>query len=187
MNRIYNLLVILWLSIAPSFAQKAPVIWGKIPPEDLKMTHYEADSSAGAVVLANYGKLTFNFLAQDGDTRFELAIHKRIKILNKAAFEEGDIEIPFYSENKYEVINKLRAQLITPDGKVIQVNKKDIFVEKVNNRLSLKKFTFSNLMEGAVVEYQYTLSSKDLIHLEEWYFQENIPVRWSELLSLIHI
>lgn len=181
MNRIYNLLVVLWLSIAPSFAQKAPVVWGAIPPEDLKMTHYDADSSAGAVVLANYGKLTFDFLAQDGDTRFELAIHKRIKILKKTAFEEGDIVLPFYSENKYEVINNLKAQLITSDGKVVQVNKKDIFVEKVNDQLSLKKFTFPNLIEGAVVEYKYTLSSRDLIHLEDWYFQEKIPVRWSEL------
>ncbi|MGH1339849.1 MAG: DUF3857 domain-containing protein [Aureispira sp.] len=181
MNRVYNLLVVLWLSIPISFAQKAP-IWGEILQEDLRMTHCAWDTTARAVVLADYGHLTFNFLAQDGEPRFEMEIHRRIKILHQSAFDEGDISILFYSEKKYEEVKNLKAQLFTPDGRRFQVDKKDIFVEKIQDKLSLKKFTFPNLVEGAVLEYKYTLSSKNLVTLEDWYFQENIPVRWSELV-----
>lgn len=183
MKKTYSLLASLWLflAITPILAQNAPIKWGEIPTEDLKMTRYEADTSARAVVLAHYGTLEFNFLAQDGDPYFELKIHKRIKILHPSAFEEGDISIPFYSKNKFEKVSKLKAQLFTPDGKSFPVAKKDIFVEKINDNVSATKFTFPNMVKGAVLEYKYSFSSKDLIELEDWYFQENIPVRWSEL------
>lgn len=181
MTKIYSLLAFLCLCLSTSLAQKAPIEWGVVPKEDLKMTHYPLDSSAKAVVLANYGHMTFTYMAEDGEPRFELKIHKRIKILDRAAFDEGDIAISFFSEHKFEEIKGLKAQLFTPDGKIYEVGKEDVFEEKVRSDLSQKKFTFPHLVEGAVLEYQYTLYSRNLVTLEDWYFQEDIPVRWSEL------
>ena len=43
------------------------------------------------------------------------------------------------------------------------------------------KFTFPQVTEGAVLEYQYRLSSESIFQLREWYFQHEIPSLWSEL------
>jgi hypothetical protein len=39
-----------------SIAQKAPLKFGDIPMEDMKMTVYPKDSAAEAVILADYGE-----------------------------------------------------------------------------------------------------------------------------------
>lgn len=181
MRTTFSSIITLLLSITVVFAQPVPIKWGDVSLEDLKMTTYEQDPDAKAVVLTSYGDLKFNFLAEDGEPRFELKVHKRIKLLDKAGFDEADVRILYYSKNKSKEIIKLKAHLFTPDGQCFPVKNKDVFTEKVRDNVYAKKFTFPNLKEGAVIEYTYTVYSRDLVHLEEWYFQENIPVRWSEL------
>lgn len=158
-------------------AQEPPMKYGKVPKEDLEMKVYSLDTSAPAVVLCDYGKVTFEF-PDDGD-RCVLNRHKRIKILRRAGFEYGDIVIPYYSQGTK--ITTLKAQVIAPDGKETEVAKKDIFDEKVSERWSHIRFAFPNLREGCVVEYRYEYESKFIFELPEWYFQADIPVRWSEL------
>ena len=70
-------------TIGDSFCQKAPVTYGKVPLEDLKMTVYDSDTTAPAVVLCDYGffdKERFDFV-----TRL-----LRIKILRKEGFPYAD-------------------------------------------------------------------------------------------------
>lgn len=166
-------LVLFYFFIA--HAQKPPMKWGKVPEEDLKMTTYEKDTAANAVVLCNYANLDFNFATGDIQMRFEH--HKRIKILKRSGFDQGDINIPFY---KGEKVQKLRAQVILPNGKKYDVDKKNIFKEKVSDHWNRYKISFPNLEEGAIIEYKYQLLSEFILELKEWYFQEDIPVRWSE-------
>lgn len=52
-------------------AQKPPIKFGNVPLEDLKMTIYNLDSSATAVVLADYGESTITYSQLDG---FELRL-----------------------------------------------------------------------------------------------------------------
>ncbi|MEZ4980509.1 MAG: hypothetical protein R2769_02765 [Saprospiraceae bacterium] len=61
-----------------SRAQKDPIKWGKVPDEDLKMTSYEADPEAEAVILCNFGSLKFNF--GPSGAQYFLTVHKRISI-----------------------------------------------------------------------------------------------------------
>jgi hypothetical protein len=45
-----------WGVCSLSFAQKDPIKFGEIPLEDLQMTVYDKDTSAVAVILADYGE-----------------------------------------------------------------------------------------------------------------------------------
>ncbi|MBK7939038.1 MAG: DUF3857 domain-containing protein [Lewinellaceae bacterium] len=157
-------------------AQDAPMKYGKVPKEDLEMKVYAPDTTASAIVLCDYGKVTYEF--RDQKVRLNLEKHKRIKILKRAGFDEGNVVIYYYKNTD---IKNLKAQVITPDGQEIEVAKKDFFDEKISENASGIRFAFPNLTEGCVVEYKYDYLVPYIFEIPEWYFQENIPVRWSEL------
>jgi hypothetical protein len=155
--------------------------YGRISDEDLKMTVYAPDSSADAVVLAAKGRLSveYNF---DG---FKLHRHvlRRVKLLKKSSFDsEGNIAIRYRSGDNFEDIWKLSAAVTQPDGTRQELTKKDFFNEKTSAQITTRKFAFPNLQEGSIIEYEFEMITKNrLTTLYDWYFQENIPVRHSEL------
>jgi transglutaminase-like putative cysteine protease len=173
------LAVLLLVGILPLFSQKEPMKFGDIPPEDLAMKTYPPDTSAAAVVLGDFGSVSFKIIGDDFGYVFNR--HRRIKILRRAGFDEGDIVIPFYNKDRLEKVEGLKAHVITPDGKKTEVPKSEIFEEEINRSWSSKRFSCPNLTEGAIIEYKYVVESKAIFQLPEWKFQEEIPVRWSEL------
>lgn len=160
-------------------AQKAPMKWGKIPEADLQMEQYDLDPDAEAVVLGAYGTISFSFEGEG--TTFALFKHKRVKILKESAVERGDISIYYYRKKGSEKIRNLKAQVIFPDGSKEQLKRKEIFDEKLDDGWSIKKFAFPNLKPGCIIEYKYTKVSDRIVSLQDWYFQEDIPVRFSEI------
>lgn len=167
----------LFASLALSiFAQKSPMKWGEIPSEDLKMTVYAQDTTAKAVVLGNFGNLEIDL--SHGDIRYTFEQHRRVKILKRSGFDKGDVAISFYK--KGEKVSELQVQVFTPDGQKYSLKNSDIFEEAVNENWSRLRFSAPNLAEGAVMEYRYRLASQYPFQLPEWYFQEDIPTRWSE-------
>ncbi|MCB0587617.1 MAG: DUF3857 domain-containing protein, partial [Phaeodactylibacter sp.] len=78
-------------------------------------------------------------------------------------------------------VGNLKAMVFSPDGREYEVDKENIFEEKANENWSKVKFSFPQVEEGAVLEYRYHLTSENVLQLREWYFQSEIPVRWSEL------
>lgn len=163
-------------------AQKPPVKWGKVDEADLVMTSYPSDSEAEAAVLADFATIKLDF---EGGTTYVMDHHVRIKIFNESAFERGDIEIIYYSKDNVEAIKELKAQVILPTGEKIKLSKKDIFTEKINKYWSRKKFAMPSLQKGAIIEYKYTKQSGSIYDLDDWYFQQDIPVRHSELRTNI--
>ncbi len=157
-------------------ASKEPLKWGKIPQEHLDMKVYDKDSSATAVVLCDYGTLEFNL--SEGKLDYLFDHHRRIKILNKSAIDEwGDISIVQYGDDE---LSGLKAQVILPNGEEYEVKRRDIFEEDVTDGYKVYKFSFPNLVEGAVIEYKYKIESGDILTLHPWYFQTSIPTMWSE-------
>ncbi|HRJ13840.1 MAG TPA: DUF3857 domain-containing protein [Saprospiraceae bacterium] len=158
-----------------AFAQDAKISWGKVPDEDLKMTVYDKDTAAVAVVLFDVGALNLDF--SKADIKYLFDRHKRVKILKRAGFGYADISIPFYHTEK---LLSLRAQIIQPDGKKIAVEKSSFFEEKPNKFWVIRKFAFPEVQEGSVIEFKYSIESESYFQLKEWYFQGDIPVKWSE-------
>jgi len=65
------------------------------------------------------------------------------------------------------------------------VSKKDVFDEKVSKNYTQRRFTFPNVQVGSIIEYRYTLQSNSAGVLDTWYFQRDIPTRWSECRFII--
>ncbi len=158
-------------------AQRKPAKWGEVPPEDLKMTVYPLDSTAKAAVLQDHGQM-FVFVDDSNRPSTRMSRQRRIKIFSKDAFEEGNIFIPY--THKVQNVSDVRAIVIHPNGTTTKVKSENIFTEKTSDRWSAKKIFIPNLEVGSVVEYGYTLEEEGIILPDKWYFQDNIPTRFSK-------
>ena len=111
--------------------------------------------------------------------------HKRIKILKKGGAQYADVTIPFYYENatKSEEIKSLKAytyNLVEGNVRGEKVSHTTIFEEKINKNWKVKKFTFPNIQEGSIIEFEYELLSPFKFNLPDWEFQNDIPTLYSK-------
>lgn len=176
--RIFLILSLLTCLTVQLTAQKLPMKWGAIPDEDFKMTTYEADPEADAVILGHYASIEAD-LSRQYEVSYDY--HIRMKILTKEGVDRASETIPYYKKEK---ITGFKAHTIN-GSKVTKVDKKDMFDEKVTGDLYRKNFAFSDVQVGSIIEYKYTLQSENFGVLDNWYFQEDIPVRHSECRFMI--
>ncbi len=184
-NRLIPVVVCLAMNFSLQLRaqDKMPVKFGKVTPDDFKVTAAALDSSADVVVIADYGLTSF-----DGNARgwFDLVFHrsKRIRILKRTGFDAATIKIPLYVDGStIEKVSGLKASTYTlEDGKVVEtkLDNKSIFTDKVGKHVNVEKFTFPGLKEGAVLEYSYTMISPFMFNLQPWEFQGIYPCLWSE-------
>lgn len=155
--------------------------------EDMKMTSYPLDSSAVAVILADYGYAYVNISSVTASLIFER--HVRIKILKKEGLSWADAAIPIYHEGATEErVSGLKASTYNLEGdKIVEtkMSKEGTFKEKFNRNINLMKFTLPNVREGSVLEYSYSVNSDFLSNFPNWQFQYRIPVRYSEYWASI--
>jgi hypothetical protein len=174
------------LLLAISFcatAQKPPIKFGDVKIEDLQMKVYEKDSSASAVILADFGESTITYNQLSG---FKLTFERitRIKILNKNGLDWANFEIQLYHDGAdAEKVSNIKGITHNLDGTKMtetKVGSDGIFKEKSDANVDIVKVTFPNVREGSVVEISYTITSDFLVHFQGWTFQSRIPTVWSE-------
>ena len=167
----------------PAQSQKNKFKLGEVTARDFETKLYPIDSSAHAVVLANIGSAQYD-VDNSGGFNIIYQKHSRIRLLNRNAFDEATITLPLYSSGFFkEKIQKIEAYTYTMQGEKLvetKLEKSSIFEEKVNNNYTRTKFTMPNLIEGCIVDIKYTIASPFEHNLKDWYFQENIPVLYSE-------
>jgi len=156
------LFAILVTSVISGYSQKVPIKLGDIPMEDMKMAVYDLDSSAVAVVLADFGDSKITYSTSTG---FNLTFERirRIKILKKEGYKWADFEIPLYGANgKNEDYSALKAYTYNLEGgKIVETKMKSdaVFKEQTNENWRLIKFTLPNVKEGSIIEFTYKVSS----------------------------
>ena len=160
-------------------AQAPPVEWGEVPRADLEMQAYPADTNATAVVLSDYGEVSFRY---NGEMKLER--HTRIKILSTAGYDHATVEVPFYAEGRLEDVDDIEGHTFTlsSGGEVERhdLDPDDVFEEKVNEEYRRKRFTLPALQPGVVIEYRYEKTSENVHVLPTWAFQHGEPTRHSE-------
>ncbi|WP_210516460.1 DUF3857 domain-containing protein [Hymenobacter terricola] len=160
----------------------APITFGQIDPPDLTAAPFAADSTAAAVVLCDYGR---SYIDGHGD-KLQVVFERvtRIKILTKAGFDEATVEMPLYHrDGNQEKVTNLRGctyNLVNGVPEKTPLEASGTFLEKRTPTVNVQKFTLPNVRAGAVIEYAYTLTSDYLFNFQDWAFQRDIPVRWSE-------
>lgn len=165
------------------FAQKAPVKFSDVSKEEVSMTSYDKDSTASAVVLADYGTSMITYRQNVG---FSLDFERitRIKILTKEGLSWGNFTIPLYKHGSDdEKVMGLKAVTYNlEDGKIVESKLKNdgIFTEHYDANHDLVKVTCPNVKEGSVVEITYKVNSPFMFNFQDWYFQSTIPTVVSE-------
>ncbi len=167
------------------YSQTPPPVptFGEPLPEEFLMDHYKPDPEAAAVVLYERAN---NFLdIYDGKIVIANEVHVKIKVFDAKRFENATIEIPYYSEkNNSEEIKNI--MVLTHNDKVKSyLPQNEIYTVDEYPRNSVKRFTFSNIKNGSILEYTYRKESNLFSNFGNWSFQGNLPVIYSELYTKI--
>lgn len=162
----------------------------KVKEEDLNKKVYDLDSNASAVVLFDLGETEF-FGNSTGGLSFTFTRHKRVHILNKNGYDAANVNIQLYysSVTDQEKLTSVEGTTYNlENGKIVTSKlerRKGVFSEKLDEHHTLEKFTLPNVKEGAIIDYEYKISSDFIFNLQPWLFQTAYPTLWSELHSTI--
>ncbi len=176
---------VLCLTTLRNFAQeKSKIKFGKVTAEDFKQKVYAVDSAANAIVIADIGSTEMVGNTKGGFS-LEFKKFKRVHILNKNGYDIANVEIGIYTNGSAEEnLKSLKAVTYNlENGKVVETKletKSGVFKDKINKNLVVKKFTFPNIKEGSIIEYEYKLESDFIFNLQPWDFQGSYPCLWSE-------
>lgn len=172
-----SLLILLFFALLKSNAQDSKL--GSITIAALEEKVHPKDSAAVGAVLFNNVKVN---LKLNGST--ERVTRKKVKIYKSEGYNLSNIQFycPAGKSNNVVIVNASTYNLV--DGKIVKtkLTSESEFVEKTNNNFWIKKITFPNVKEGSIIEYECKEWGG---YLGDWNFQENIPVNYSELITVI--
>ncbi len=164
-------------------AQKTKLIAvGKIDKADLEMTDCDYDKGAIAYKLIDRGNLYYD----RGADFFKMVVERRtrIKILKDKGIEYANVKIPYYSRNNDQKMVTIDAYTYNLDagGNVVttKVEKSSFYTQKLSKNVTQVTIAFPQVKVGSVIEYKYRIDRENIGYIEDWYFQDEIPVRFSE-------
>jgi hypothetical protein len=161
-------------------AQTQP--FGKVDMADLKMTSCDFEKDANAMVLFD------NAVVETGFTSTTMIRHRRIKILNDKGLDNANIDITYTSKPSIEEVSDVMAETINLNKNSIEykpVDKSLIYNQNIDKNTKKVSFTFPGVKAGSVIEYSYKLKIDFAGGFPDWDFQEELPVRYSELKASI--
>ena len=162
-------------------AQKIPS-FGKIDKADLEYKECSYDKSAVAEYLINYGEVNYFFSSSNyvNETSYRI----RIKILNEKGLELANVRIPYYSKNNRQKIGRIEGYTynLNEKGEVesTKLERKSVMEQRIDEDYEMSVLTLPNVKVGSVIEYRYDHSKNNYLEIEDWIFQKNLPVRYSE-------
>ncbi len=157
--------------------------FGNIKIEDFNPTSAILTNDDAAVVLSDVGSSEF-IGNNNGYFTILFKRHKKILIKRKTAFDRATVSVKLYQGNSSteEVLDEVEAATYNlENGKIItsKLSKDAIVKEKFDRYSDIKKFTLTDIKEGCIIEYKYTLKTQD-DRLSSWHFQDDCPTLWTE-------
>ncbi len=153
--------------------------FGKVSKEELLQKQHPKDPTADAAILYREIKMEFQY-RQDSGWYMVTDYFERVKIYTKEGFDYANATIELYKDDVEDKLLGLKGYTyyIGADGKVEEVKLKSdgIFEEKTTKYLTQTKITMPDVREGCVIEYKYTINSPFIFNIDEFRFQETIPV-----------
>jgi len=152
--------------------------WKPVDPAELqsKTPVVERDADAEAI----FWEVRVQDEFDGGSVRTILWHYIRIKIYTDRGRElHGNVDIEFTKSTK---IDNIAARTIKSDGKILDLEKKDVFERTLakagGRKINVKSFALPGVEPGAIIEYRWKETRNDSIaqymRLE---FQRDIPIR----------
>jgi hypothetical protein len=172
------------LALQVTAQEKNKIKFGDVTEKDFANKIYSIDSNANAVVIADIGSSQI-----DGNNKGWFSVinkhFKRVHILNKNGYDIADVSISLYSDGTdEEKLDNLKAVTYNlEDGKLTETKldtKSGLFEDRLDKNWKIKKFSFPNVKEGSIIEFEYSTVSDFINYLDPWQFQGDYPRLWSE-------
>jgi hypothetical protein len=166
------------------YAQVKLPKFGEISKDDLLMKNCSFDKTASAMVLFDEAEAYFDFNpnATINPITEQTTRRTRIKIFDKKGFDRANIKIAYLADADVS-IRKLSAQTYNLDANnnivITKVDKASMYDKELNKRARQKIFTFPEVKEGSILEFEYVLEGQTQ---SEWYFQRSIPTQLSQFI-----
>ncbi|HET6254825.1 MAG TPA: DUF3857 domain-containing protein [Puia sp.] len=143
--------------------------------------------SNNAIILADIGQIRFTG-NEHGWFSYVFQRHRRVKILNKKAFDElATVRVELYHPSddpqKLEKVTASTYNLENGQVTEVKLEKKDIYTDRMRGDWTEMRFTLPAVKEGSIIDYSYTVTSPYVEFLPTWQFQsERYPCLWSEMM-----
>lgn len=168
------------------YAQKRPFKYGKISQDELEMASCEFYPEAESMIIGKFADVHFQYVNEKGfQYKYEVTVRK--KIFKVAGKDEANVSIRIYEpevgSNKEELTQLKGYTYNLVDGKEVKTkltNDKE-YKTRINEYWVEISFALPDVNEGSVVEYNYSKRSDFISNLDTWYFQEDIPVAYSDI------
>lgn len=157
--------------------------YGKVSVEDLELKTCDFEKDANAMVLFNKADIYYDF-----DFRLTAEYHKRIKIFNDKGKDVANIRIEFYGGYGAETLYSVDAQtinLVNGKAEITKLDRSQFYLKHIDKSRFAWVFTMPNIKPGSVIEYQYKWSTPIRYNFPNWFFQDRIPTRYSEIKTEI--
>lgn len=158
--------------------------FGRVTQYEMIMKEYENDPDADAVMLYNQGDYLYSGNYEQGRFLLRMTKQVKIKILRQPGVQYANFEIPIFNgDSGWESVESIEATTYNIDQGFTQtkLEAKNIFEEKVNDNVRVKKIALSDVRPGSVIELSYTIVTPYFFNMRRWYFQQKIPVVFSNL------
>lgn len=155
---------------------------GNVTVEELKETEHKTEKNAAACKLFSKAK---TYMTYSNNKGFELVteVENKIKIYTTDGFKYANHSVSIYTSNtEKEIVNFSDAvtyNLVNGKIEKTKLKSEGEFTEKTSKFNLVKKITMPNVKIGSIVEYKYVLRSPFFSSINEWFFQDFIPVNYS--------
>ncbi|KOS06315.1 transglutaminase [Flavobacterium akiainvivens] len=143
---------------------------------DLQEQQSPIDSTAAAAYLYRYGNTYY--ILNGNYWEMVTEVFTRVKIYKKEGYDYANLELDYYSggrkaRGKFENAVTYNYQ----EGKIVATRAQDesAFEQELNDDYSRRTITLPNVKEGSIIEYSTKITTPYFGHLEDWYFQYDIP------------
>jgi transglutaminase-like putative cysteine protease len=155
-----------------------------ITPQEKALTAVPGEPNAPAVVLSRKAELLMMGYGSRGQDASRLFVRTRLKILTQEGVRYGEAAIPHSDSVR---LTGLQGRTVLPDGRILPLPADAKFERKLSKRQkrSLTSVAFPGVEVGAILDYQYELSFESIFFLEPWYFSDEVPVLFAEVVFKI--
>ncbi len=165
-----------------SYSQFSNYAFNDVTLEELQMTDCPFEPGAPAMIIAEKCELANEL----GAPYHVLKLTQRIKILNKEGLSYGNFELEYM--NRYTDIVYFQATVYNLENNTIVEEKTRsdaALITKIDKYHSMYTISLPNVKVGSVIDIYYKRHDENMLPIQPWYFQSEIPCGWSEYIPKI--
>jgi transglutaminase-like putative cysteine protease len=161
-----------------------PLLAADFPPvteRERALTAVAGEPNAPAVVLFKKSEFLMMGYGHQGAISSSLLVKVRTKILTEEGRSRGEVSV---AHSDFVRFQGFQGRTVLADGRVLPLPADAKFERKTSARQkrSVTSVAFPGVEVGAILDYQYELRFDSPYYLEPWYFSDEVPVVYSEVI-----